>query len=202
VFKIDDHIGIAVSGLNSDGRSLCRYMRNETLNHRFVYETGMPVGRLVRQVADREQIATQRSWKRPYGVGLLVAGYDKTGARLFYNCPSGNYYEYKAMAIGSRSQAAKTYLERTFEQYESAALDALIQHSLKALSASIQDKDGELTSKNSSVAIVGVDTPFTVIEDAALQPHITALKEQEDAGGDGANGDELAGDGGAAPMES
>ncbi len=34
VFKIDDHIGIAVSGLNSDGRSLCRYMRNETLNHR------------------------------------------------------------------------------------------------------------------------------------------------------------------------
>ncbi len=82
-------------------------------------------------------------------------------------------------------QAAKTYLERTFEQYESASLDALIQHSLKALSASIQDKNGELTSKNSSVAIVGVDTPFTVIEDAALQPHITALKEQEDGGAGG-----------------
>ena len=34
MFKIDDHLGVAVSGLNSDGRSLSRYMRTETLNHR------------------------------------------------------------------------------------------------------------------------------------------------------------------------
>ena len=35
MFKIDDHLGVAVSGLNSDGRSLSRYMRSETLNHRW-----------------------------------------------------------------------------------------------------------------------------------------------------------------------
>ena len=58
----------------------------------------------MRQVADKAQVATQRSWKRPYGVGLLVAGFDKSGAKLFYNCPSGNFYEYKANAIGARSQ--------------------------------------------------------------------------------------------------
>ena len=40
----------------------------------------MPVARLVRDVADRAQQHTQRSWNRPYGVGLLVAGHDKTGA--------------------------------------------------------------------------------------------------------------------------
>ena len=33
-FKIDDHLGIAVSGLVADGRILSRYMRNETINHR------------------------------------------------------------------------------------------------------------------------------------------------------------------------
>eukprot|EP00959_Pyramimonas_sp_CCMP1952_P286261 5985956-Pyramimonas_sp.AAC.1 len=64
-----------------------------------------------------------RSWKRPYGVGLLVGGYDATGAHLYYTCPSGNYFEYKAMAMGARSQAAKTYLERKFETFESATLD-------------------------------------------------------------------------------
>lgn len=36
IFKVDDHMGIAVSGLISDGRSLLRYMRNECLNHRYV----------------------------------------------------------------------------------------------------------------------------------------------------------------------
>jgi len=50
-------------------------------------------------------VCTQRSWKRPYGVGLLVAGFDKAGAKLFYCCPSGAYFDYKAMAIGARSQA-------------------------------------------------------------------------------------------------
>ena len=73
---------------------------------RFVYESEMPVGRLVRQIADKAQVCTQRSWTRPYGVGLLVAGRDKSGAKLFYSCPSGNFYEYKAMAIGSRSQVS------------------------------------------------------------------------------------------------
>ena len=28
-FKVDDHLGIAMSGIISDGRSLCRYMRND-----------------------------------------------------------------------------------------------------------------------------------------------------------------------------
>ena len=73
---------------------------------RFVYESAMPVGRLVRDLADKAQVCTQRSWKRPYGVGLLVGGFDKTGAKLYYNCPSGNYFEYKANAVGARSQVS------------------------------------------------------------------------------------------------
>ena len=64
VFKIDNHVGIAVSGLIADGRILCRYMRNECLNHKFVYESPLPVSRLVRDVADRHQVATARSWKQ------------------------------------------------------------------------------------------------------------------------------------------
>lgn len=102
-------MGIAISGLTADGRILCRYMRNECLNYRFVFEAALPVGRLVRQVADKAQVCTQRSWKRPFGVGLLVGGVDSTGPRLYYNCPSGNYYEYKAMAIGARSQVGSVH---------------------------------------------------------------------------------------------
>ncbi len=158
IFKIDDHLGIAISGLTADGRILCRYMRNECLNHRYVYESAMPVGRLVRQVADRAQVGTQRSWKRPYGVGLMSAGYDeKTGAHIYYNCPSGNYYEYKAFAMGSRSQAAKTYMERRVIggdlDREAMGMDGLIRHTLKALHSTIQD--GDLNEKNCTVAVVG-----------------------------------------------
>lgn len=73
----------------------------------------MPVGRLVRQVADKHQANTQRSWKRPYGVGLLVAGYDQTGPHIYNTCPSGNFYEYKAMSIGARAQVGAGLLRCT-----------------------------------------------------------------------------------------
>lgn len=178
VFKIDDHMGIAIAGLTADGRIISRYMRNECINHRYVYETALPVGRLVRQVADKAQVCTQRSWKRPYGVGLLVAGYDKSGAHLYNTCPSGNYYEYKAMAIGARAQAAKTYLEKHYESFPTNTTDELIMHGLRALAATISG-DAELTAQNCAVAIVGKGLPFTVLEDGGVEPYVTALKEDE-----------------------
>ncbi|CAN7001335.1 unnamed protein product [Brassica oleracea var. botrytis] len=110
IFKVDDHIGVAIAGLTADGRVLSRYMRPEAINHSFTYESPLPVGRLVVHLADKaqviiffffcSQVCTQRSWKRPYGVGLLVGGLDESGAHLYYNCPSGNYFEYQAFTIG------------------------------------------------------------------------------------------------------
>lgn len=180
IFKIDDHMGIAMAGLTADGRVLCKYMRNECINHRFVYETPMPVGRLVRQVADRHQVCTQRSWKRPFGVGLLVGGVDRSGPHLYNTCPSGNYYEYKAMAIGARSQAAKTYLEKHYESFAACTMDELVQHGLRALAATLSE--GELTKLNVSVAIVGKGAPFVVLEDDDVEPYVLMLKAEEDAG--------------------
>lgn len=177
MFKIDDHLGIAISGLNADGRVLCRYMRNECINHRFVFESPMPVGRLVRQVADKSQANTQRSWKRPYGVGLLVCGYDTRGPQLYNTCPSGNYYEYKAMAIGSRAQAAKTYLEKHLDSFPACSNDELIRHGLRSLAASLQD--GELTKHNCAIIIVGKDTPLTVLEDDSIEPYVLAVKDDD-----------------------
>lgn len=196
IFKIDDHAGIAISGLTADGRILCRYMRNECLNHRYVFESAMPLGRLARQVADKAQIGTQRSWKRPYGVGLIVAGVDASGPRVFYNCPSGNYYDYKAFAMGARSQAAKTYLERSFDTFKDASLDELVRHALRALHSSLQD--GDLTKQNCSVAVVGPDQPFTILEGDAIEPFVNAIQEEEESDEGRVAGE---GDAGASPME-
>lgn len=41
---------------------------------------------------------------RPFGVALLVAGWDDDGPVLFHTDPSGTYLKYKAMAIGSGSE--------------------------------------------------------------------------------------------------
>uniref|UniRef100_K3WEQ8 Proteasome subunit alpha type n=1 Tax=Globisporangium ultimum (strain ATCC 200006 / CBS 805.95 / DAOM BR144) TaxID=431595 RepID=K3WEQ8_GLOUD len=175
VFKIDDHLGIAVAGLTADGRTLARFMRTESLNHKFVYGSQITIGRLVSDVADKKQECTQSYIRRPYGVGLLVAGADKKGVHLYQTCPSGNYYEYKAIAIGARSQSARTYLEKHFESFVNLGKDELIQHALQGIRGCLQG-DQELTAASITIAIVGVDQPFKIIEGDELQPYIDAVE--------------------------
>ncbi|KAL1823370.1 hypothetical protein DCAR_0311258 [Daucus carota subsp. sativus] len=174
IFKADDHIGVAIAGLTADGRVLSRYMRSECINYSYSYESPLPVGRLVVQLADKAQVCTQRSWKRPYGVGLLVAGLDESGAHLYYNCPSGNYFEYQAFAIGSRSQAAKTYLERKFESFSSSSRESLLKDALFAIRETLQGE--RLTSSICTVAVLGVGEAFQVLDQKTVQALIDAFE--------------------------
>lgn len=50
---------------------------------------------------------------RPFGVSLLVAGYDsQRGPCLYQVDPSGSYFMWKASAIGKNMTNAKTFLEK------------------------------------------------------------------------------------------
>ena len=37
LFKVDNHVGIAIAGLTADGRVLSRYMRSECINHQYAH---------------------------------------------------------------------------------------------------------------------------------------------------------------------
>lgn len=179
LFCIDRHLGIAIAGLTADARVLSRFMRNECLNHRYVFDSPIQTGRLVLMVADKSQVCTQQSSKRPYGVGLLVAGVDEqTGPHLFQTCPSGNFYEYKSISIGARSQSAKTYLEKNFEQMDACSRDDLVKHALRALRETTGE-NVELNSKNTAVGIVGIGEDFRIYEDEEVEEFVRLVREDQ-----------------------
>ena len=161
------------------------------MNSRYAHDTPLPVSRLefinqyillsrksfFRLIVDfgnKMQICTQRYGKRPYGVGLLVAGYDDKGPHIYQTCPSANFYgkfkkmlvlnlfyefvlDCRAMAIGARSQAARTYLEKFLEDFKTCELEELVKHGLRALRDTLPN-EVDLTNKNVSIAVVGKGT--------------------------------------------
>ncbi|GAA5983681.1 hypothetical protein JCM10908_000379 [Rhodotorula pacifica] len=158
LIRIDDHLGVGIAGLTSDARVLSNFMRTQAMSSRMLYNRPLPISRIVGAIADKAQVNTQHYGRRPYGVGLLVAGYDDKGPHLYEFSPSGNCLEYYAMSIGARSQSAKTYLEAHFEEFADCDLDTLIKHGLHALRETLQ-QDKELTIHNTSIGIVGVAPP-------------------------------------------
>jgi 20S proteasome subunit alpha 6 len=130
-------------------------MKQQSLSSRLTYGRAIPLERLVSSIGDRAQTNTQHYGKRPYGVGLLVAGVDETGPHLFEFQPSGMTQEMVACAIGARSQMARTYLERHLEEFADCGREELVKHGLRALKESLA-QDKELTIENTSVGIVGV----------------------------------------------
>mmetsp|Transcript_6220 Transcript_6220/g.7880 ORF Transcript_6220/g.7880 Transcript_6220/m.7880 type:complete len:269 (-) Transcript_6220:72-878(-) len=189
ILKIDDHIGIGIAGLTADARSLAKYMRNECLNHKYVYGTPLKTGKLAVDLADKHQRTTQTYVRRPYGVGLLVAGCDSNGPHLYQTCPSGNVYEYYASAIGARSQSGRTFLEKIYKDLDGMSKDDLIMNALRALSGCVSGDD-ELTKDNGSIAIVGIGEEFILLEGDELQPYLDRLELEGGNNGGGGNDEE------------
>jgi 20S proteasome subunit alpha 6 len=185
IFKIDGHMAIGIAGLTADARVLADYMRNESLNHRYVYDAPMNIGRLVTQIGDKSQQKTQNSSKRPYGVGLLVCGVDEKGPHVYETCPSGNFFEYHAMAIGGRSTSAKTYMEKHFDKFAKSDEDTLLGFGVEAMNKTTAT-DTPLTTKNCQVVIIGVggvggrEATYRTLPEEELQKYIDKLEKKVD----------------------
>lgn len=180
IFEIDEHLGIAISGITADARVLSRYLRQQCLNYKFIYDDKIPISRLVNNLGNKMQTCTQRYDRRPYGVGLLIAGYDDNGPQIFQICPSANFYSCKAMSIGSRSQSARTYLEKHLGEFAGSATNDLVRHGLKALFETLTAEENR-NEKNISIAIVDKDAGFTLLKEHDVRFHIASVSVAKEA---------------------
>lgn len=184
IIPIDDHLGISIAGITADARILSRYMRQECLNYKYSYDDHFPVGRLIANLGNKMQVCTQRYDRRPYGVGLLVAGYDDQGPHIYQTCPSANFFDCKAMSIGSRSQSARTYLEKHLNSFPDCTKEELIRHGVQALQDTLPN-EVELNNKNISIAIVGKDENFHILEEQENGQYLTNIVRRGGGSGSG-----------------
>ena len=114
IFKIDEHIGVASSGLVGDARALVDRARVECQINRVSYDEPIEVEALSKKLCDHMQSLTQYGGIRPYGTALLIAGVSDGEVRLFETDPSGTLLEYKATGIGIGRPAAMKVFEEEY----------------------------------------------------------------------------------------
>ena len=117
VEQITDSIGMVYSGMGPDYRVLIRRARKIAQSYQLEKGEDIPTAQLVSRVAMVMQEFTQSGGVRPFGVSLLIAGWDKEENKPFlFQCdPSGAYFAWKATAMGKNFVNAKTFLEKRFD---------------------------------------------------------------------------------------
>ncbi|KAK0598805.1 hypothetical protein LWI29_038139 [Acer saccharum] len=130
IMEIDDHIGCAMSGLIADARTLVEHARMETQkNHRFSYGEPMTIESTTQALCDLAlrfgEGDEEESMSRPFGVSLLIAGYDENGPSLYYTDPSGTFWQCNAKAIGSGSEGADSSLQEQYNKVSPARTPSL-----------------------------------------------------------------------------
>lgn len=182
IMEVDTHIGCAMSGLTADARSMIEHARVSAVTHNLYYDEDISVESLTQSVCDLAMrfgegaSGEERLMSRPFGVALLIGGYDKQkGYQLYHAEPSGTFYQYKAKAIGSGSEGAQSELQN--EYHSSLTLKEAELLVLKILKQVMEEK---LDENNAQICSITKDKGFSIYSDEQTAEVIKVLKEQED----------------------
>ena len=168
IFKIDDHIGTATSGLIGDARVLVDKARLDCQVYRLTYTETISVDELAKRIGDHKQMYTQYGGIRPFGASLLIAGIDDTGPQVYVTHPSGALYEYKAKAIGQNNKAANDILEKEYGSVKT--LDDAIALALKTIESTME---GDVTKENVEMALIRSETGgFEKVSDDLIEQYL------------------------------
>ena len=174
MFKIDEHIGFATSGLVADARQLVDRARVECQVNRITYAAPVPVDMLTKKMCDFMQSFTQYGGARPYGTALLIGGVDENGIHLFETDPSGAYQSYHAGAIGSGRNTVIDFFESNWK--ENLTMNAAMKLGLEGLRKSL---DVELNREAIEVVVIDADG-YRILNREQVVKQIDRLKPLEE----------------------
>jgi proteasome alpha subunit len=169
IFEVDEHIGVAASGLIADARVLVETARIEAQLNRLRYQEPISVASLAKYIGDIKQLYTQHGGVRPFGVRLLIGGVD-TSPQLYETDPSGAVASYRAHAIGAGAETVIEVLERTYR--EEMSLDEAIVLGLKALKL----VEGEINPDIVEVAVIPLSRKFRMLTKEEISKYLEQVK--------------------------
>ncbi|SCU79418.1 LADA_0B00518g1_1 [Lachancea dasiensis] len=181
IVEIERHVGCAMSGLTADARSMIEHARVSAVTHDLYYDENISIESLTQSICDlalrfgEGASGEERLMSRPFGVALLIAGYDsEQGYQLFHAEPSGTFYRYNAKAIGSGSEGAQSELQN--EWHSSLTLKEAELLVLKILKQVMEEK---LDKDNAQLSCVTKENGFQVYSNEKMATIIQELKEKE-----------------------
>ncbi len=174
IFRIDECIGCATSGLVADARVIVDRARMDAQINEVTYDEKIPVITLVKRICAFKHAYTQYGWVRPFGTSLLIAGVDETGSHLFATDPSGAFIEYKVDSEGEGRSGAMVYFEENYK--EDMMLAEAIDMGIKAIH---KGNEGRLNPDAVEIAVIDAREKFRVLPRDESKNYVKKAMEEK-----------------------
>ncbi|PIN89803.1 proteasome subunit alpha [Candidatus Pacearchaeota archaeon CG10_big_fil_rev_8_21_14_0_10_35_13] len=115
ITEIDEHIMSTAAGILSDARVLIEQAQLIAQQNRITYDTEINVESIIKEIANQKQKFTQYGGVRPFGASVMVAGISGKTPKLYVSDITGNYFSYKATAIGENDHKIKDLLREEYK---------------------------------------------------------------------------------------
>ncbi|MFW9832418.1 MAG: archaeal proteasome endopeptidase complex subunit alpha [Candidatus Thorarchaeota archaeon] len=177
ISKIDEHVGVATSGLMADARRLIAEARVKAQSYWLTYEEPVPAEVLAEHICDLKAQFTQGGGARPYGVAMIFGSVDHDGSpKLYVTDPVGTYWGFLASIIGRGAARAGEYLEQRYNR--KLSLDEAIEIALGSLREATEK---ELTADNVEIVKIPVKTrTFEKLSDNEIMGFLKPTRPKKD----------------------
>ncbi|CAK9298005.1 unnamed protein product [Gordionus sp. m RMFG-2023] len=176
ICSLDDHIVMAFAGLTADARVLINRARIECQSHRLTFEDPVSVEHISRYIASYKQKYTQSNGRRPFGISILLAGFDQDGSpHIFQTDPAGTHLEWKANAIGRGFKTVREFLEKNYTETEVATKEGCISLAVKSLLEVVQSG-----GKSMEIGIMERGMPYKTLTPEEIEGYIIKIEKERE----------------------
>ena len=173
--NLSEYLGVGYSGIGPDFQAVLLKARKDIQVYHSRYRDNITPFMMCRQIADLFQEYTQSGGVRPFGIGMIVGGWDEeTGPQIYQIEASGTFYCWKATALGKGATEARTFLEKTYT--DDIDIGDAVHTAIKALKNTFE---GEMTERNLEVAIIKDSDPTKAFHQCSQEEIRDLLREVE-----------------------
>uniref|UniRef100_A0A1I8C309 Proteasome subunit alpha type n=1 Tax=Meloidogyne hapla TaxID=6305 RepID=A0A1I8C309_MELHA len=174
VIGVEKHVMAAFAGLSADARVLIDRARIACENYKLTLEDPVTLEHISRSIADLKHEYTQTTGRRPFGISMIIGGFDPDGTpHLYITEPSGVYYELLAGVVGRNEKVVKEYLEEHYKDETTANQHAALKLVVRALIPVVQTG-----ARNMEIAVMTRDSQQNCVQRVLATTEVEAILQQ------------------------
>mmetsp|Transcript_3526 Transcript_3526/g.9121 ORF Transcript_3526/g.9121 Transcript_3526/m.9121 type:complete len:292 (-) Transcript_3526:4144-5019(-) len=179
ILSISENLGIIVSGIIGDGKYIHRYLEKTKIEYFQSNNRSLLISWIISKA---KKIFCQNifhSRTRPYGVSVVIGGYDSNGPQLFSISPDGVVQKFRRLITGSNEQFEIQFLERNLQPFSQSLQKISVDELLYNFFFSLGH---DFFKNHVRFALVGRKTPWFILNLCSKDFFIKNFKKKKSRG--------------------